>query len=141
MLQSLSPTFNVPANSSRFFHDFSEATSQIQGVVHLGWNQIDGIVVNQDYDSELIKYDSQYCTSISAMGDKYTIPTLTYIDQILHFLKESPSVIDIGCGQGEFVFALRDRGIGAIGFDPVLSSSSPILHSRFYEPTDITGDL
>jgi hypothetical protein len=141
MMQSLSPRFNVPANSSRFFSDYSEAVTQIQSFVRLGWNQIDEIIVNQEYVSELIKYDSQYCTSVSAMGTKYTSPTLAYIDQVFQFVKESPSVIDIGCGQGEFVLELRNRGIDASGFDPVLRSSSPFLQSKYWEPSDRAVNL
>jgi hypothetical protein len=141
MMQSLSPKFNVPANSSRFLNDYSEAVTQPLGKVHLVWDQIDEIVINQEYVAELVKYDSQYCTSVSAIGTKYTIPTLAYIDQVLQFTKESPLVIDIGCGQGEFVFELRSRDIDAMGFDPAIRSSSPFLHSKFWEPSDIAGDL
>ncbi len=140
-MQSLSPKYSVPANSSRFFKNYSEAVEQPLGEIHLVWNQKDGIVVNQEYDVNLVKYDSLYCTTVSAIGTKYSIPTLTYIEQVLQFVKKSPVVIDIGCGQGEFVFELRSRGIDAIGFDPVVRSISPFLHSKYWETSDKTGDL
>ena len=140
-MQSLSPKYSVPANSSRFFNNYSEAVEQPLGKIHLVWNQKDEIVVNQEYDVNLVKYDSQYCTSVSAIGTKYSIPTLTYIEQVLQFVNKSPVVIDIGCGQGEFVFELRSRGIDAIGFDPVVRSISPFLHSKYWETSDKTADL
>jgi hypothetical protein len=140
-MQSLSPKFNVPANSSRFFNDYLEAIAQPQGRLHLFWDNVDEIIINRDYVPELIRYDSQYCTSVSAIGTEYTIPTLTYFDQVLQFIKKSPVVVDIGCGQGEFVFELRRRDVDAIGFDPVLRSSSSFLIPKFWEPSDEVGDL
>lgn len=138
---SLSPKYRVPANSSRFFRNHSEAVDQALGKIHLVWNLEDEIVVNYEYDVNLIKYDSQYCTSVSAIGTTYSIPTLTYIEQVLQFVKKSPVVIDIGCGQGDFVFELRSRGIDALGFDPVVRSISPFLYSKYWEISDKTGDL
>jgi hypothetical protein len=138
---SLSPKYSVPANSSRFFRNYSEGVNQALGKIHLVWNQEDEIVVNYEYDVNLIKYDSQYCTSVSAIGHKYSIPTLAYFEQVLQFVKKSPLVIDIGCGQGEFVFKLRSRGIDAFGFDPVVRSISPFLHSKYWETSEKAGDL
>lgn len=140
-MQSLSPKFNVPGNSSRFFKKYSDAVNQPLGKIHLVWNQKDEIVANQEYDVNLVKYDAQYCTSVSAIGTKYSIPTLTYIDQVLQSVKESPVVIDIGCGQGEFVYELRSRGIDALGFDPVVRSINSFLYSKHWESSDATGDL
>ena len=115
MMMSLSPRFHVPANSSRFFKDYSEAVSQPEGTAQLVWDQLDEIIVNQEYVAELIKFDSQYCTTVASIGTKYTIPTLTYFDQVLGLMRSAPRVIDIGCGQGEFVFELRKRQINAMG--------------------------
>jgi hypothetical protein len=140
-MHSLSPKFNVPANSSRFFKNYSEAVAQPTGKIHLVWNQNYEIVVNQEFASSLVKYDSAYCTSVSALGVKYSIPTFTYIEQVLKFVRESPVVVDIGCGQGEFVCELRSRGINAIGFDPVVRSINPFLHSKYWETSDTPGDL
>jgi len=140
-MQSLSPRYCVPANASRFFKNHSDAVDQPLGKIHLVLNQKDEIVVNQEYDVNLIKYDSHYCTSVSAIGATYSIPTLTHIGQVLHFVKKSPVVIDIGCGQGEFVFELRSRGIDALGFDPAVRSFSPFLHPKYWETSDKTGDL
>lgn len=138
---SLSPKFHVPANSSRFFQDYSEAVSQPEGTIHLIWDQVDEIIVNKEYDAELIKFDSQYCTTVASIGTKYTIPTLAYINKVLLLFEQFPRVVDIGCGQGEFVFELRKRQIHAIGYDPVLRSNSSFLKSKFWEPSDEPGDL
>lgn len=51
-----------------------------------------------------------------------------------------PSVCDVGCGQGEFVEELRNQGIDATGFDPVLRTPSKYLHQEFWTPENLNGD-
>ena len=140
-MNNLSPLFEVPANSSRFFDDYVEATSQPLGNVQLVWDPKDEIIVNQRYKPELIKYDTQYCTSVSEIGTQYRIPTLSYFDEILQFIKEKPVVIDIGCGQGELVSELRNIGIDACGYDPVVRIYNPFLYSRYWGPEEKSADL
>ena len=140
-MNSLSPLFQAPGNSSRFFEDHSEAVRQPLGNIQLVWNSSDKIIVNHEYSPELIKYDSKYCTSVSEIGGKYIIPTLTYIEHVLNHLRESAIVIDIGCGQGEFVIELRNRGVEAWGFDPVVRTRSPFLQAKYWDSKDKAGDL
>ena len=140
-MQILSPQFKIPANASRFFENYSEAVVQPLGEVQLVWDYDNRIIVNQAYSPGLIKFDSQYCTSVSTLGATYSIPTLTYFGQVLQYIKQSPLVIDIGCGQGEFVFELRNRGIEALGFDPVLRSVSPYLFRMYWERSFKSADL
>ena len=140
-MQSLSPIFRVPANSSRFFDDYNESVLENLGEIHLVWDPNLEIVVNEKFSPDLVRYDSKYCTSVSSIGSVYRIPTLDYIDKVLEFANEKPTVIDIGCGQGEFVFALRDKGINSFGFDPVVRSHSPYLESKYWDSSDLIGDL
>ena len=140
-MQSLSPVFRVPANSARFFDDYNEAVAENLGEIHLIWDVDNEIVVNEKFSPDLVRYDSKYCTLVSSIGSNYKIPTLDYIDKVLEFTTEKPVVIDIGCGQGEFVFALRDKGFNAFGFDPVVRSRSPYLQRKYWDSLDLIGDL
>jgi hypothetical protein len=135
------PTFSLPANSSRFFSDRDRALEQPLGRMQLAIQNEDPWVFNSLYQPDLIMYDEQYCTAVSAIGVEYTVPTLTYIDKVLDLLSENPKVIDIGCGQGELVFLLRRKGVEAFGYDPVARVSSPFLRSRYWEASDVPGDL
>jgi hypothetical protein len=137
----LGPTFSLPANASRFFLESDVALSQPLGRIQLEIKEDDPFVFNSLYQSELIAYDQQYCTAVSAVGIKYRIPTLAYIGEILNLLPENPLVIDIGCGQGEFVLSLRNIGIEAIGYDPVLRLASQYLIPEYWAITDTPGDL
>ena len=42
-------------------------------------------------------------------------------------------VTDVGCGQGEFVNAIRELGVEAVGFDPVLRHESKYLFARYWD--------
>ena len=69
------------------------------------------------------------------------LPTLNYLPRVLsHFGGALPTVCDIGCGQGEFVTALRAQGIDARGFDPVLRTPTGSLHREYWRPEDPLGD-
>ncbi len=140
-MQSLSPVFRAPANSSRFFDDHNEAVAENLGNIHLVWDSELEIVVNQMFSPDLVRYDSKYCTSVSSIGSEYKIPTLDYIDKVLELTDKNPTIIDIGCGQGEFVFALRDKGLNAFGFDPVLRKQSTFLESKYWDSSDLIGDI
>jgi hypothetical protein len=132
----------VPANSSRFFSTRDEAMRQPTGTVELAWNSEDPYVFNVGFDSSLISHDDTYCTSVVDIDRVTQIPTLAYIREMaLPHLPTKPHVVDIGCGQGEFVEALRAGGVRAIGFDPVLRRETPYLKPRYWRPGDIRADL
>jgi hypothetical protein len=141
MMTSLSSEFSVPGNSSRFFKSKSLAVAQPLGNVHLIWDEINGIVTNKKFNPSLINYDDQYCTSISPYDGHYVSPTLSHIDKVLEYLKPNPRVIEIGCGKGDFIVALRNRGLNAMGFDPVLPFSNSYLKSKYWDVNDPVGDL
>ena len=43
-------------------------------------------------------------------------------------------VVDIGCGQGEFVKKLRKINVNAIGFDPALRKPTDFLYRQYFDP-------
>ena len=131
-MKLIGPSYSVPANSSRFFNSQDIASAQPLGNIQLTRDSSNSLIYNLDYSSMLIHYDQQYCTSMSAMGESYMIPTLDYLGKVLSHLPEGAKVIDIGCGQGEFVNELRSMGIEAFGYDPVLRRQSPYLFPFYW---------
>jgi len=70
--------------------------------------------------------------------------TTTYFEnQILPYLLRPAGsrIIDIGCGQGEFVEFLRGIGFAAEGFDPVRQDSATYFHPRLWSPGEAEADL
>lgn len=130
----------VPGNASRYFDDPVTAVAQPLG--RLGITVSDAKHVHNGlYGPELIRYDAAYLTTSCDIFGRSWLPTIEYFPQVLHHWPYSPpSVCDVGCGQGEFVYALRSRGIEATGFDPVLRVPDQHLHQDYWAPQDPRGD-
>jgi SAM-dependent methyltransferase len=141
VLHRLGPVLTVPANASRFFDEPVRAKSEESAKIGLAWDDQDPYLFNSMYDESLIKYDEQYCTAVSAIGEEYVIPALAYFQDLQKYLPSEFSVIDIGCGQGEFVEQLRTQGIQAAGYDPVLKSHDKDLHARYWSAEEPPADL
>ena len=141
-LDILSPRLTVPANSSRFFASSADAQRQPTGFVELEWQSNDPYVLNGDIPARLIAHDDAYCTSVVDIHGVIQVPTLAYLaERVLPHLPRQPRVVDIGCGQGEFVDVLRSQGMDAAGYDPVLRRPSSHLHRRYWDADEPPANL
>ena len=132
----------TPANGARIFPDRNEALRQPNGTVQFAWNEQDPFLYNELYDETLIYFDENYCTVATDIQGLVSVPSLNHLPHILErHLAPNPVIIDIGCGQGEFVEALRDRGLDAIGYDPVVRRSETFLHPEYWSPHEPPADL
>lgn len=132
----------VPGNSSRFFQNEGEAKNQPHGQMRLDWNSELGLFKNNAFDESVISHDAYYCTSVATMSGNIDIPTSSYIcDVIEKYDLWKSRIVDIGCGQGEFVNWLRGKGLNAIGFDPVLSYEADYLVREYWTPSSARADL
>lgn len=140
-VRSVCAPFTVPANSSRFMPR-PEAVRQPTAVVELAWDPADPFLFNRAFDASLILHDDSYYTTVVDMSQAVQVPTLGYLsDGVLPHLRADPLVVDIGCGQGEFVNGVRALGVRAEGYDPVLRSPSEYLHRRYWRTEDGAADL
>ena len=130
----------VPGNASRYFDDPVAAAAQPRGRLGIAVSNA-GHVYNALFAPELIRYDASYLTTSCDISGAGWLPTLEYLPSVLkHWKGNPPSVCDVGCGQGEFVAALRARGVDAVGFDPVLRAPGEHLHQDYWTPQDPRGD-
>ena len=131
---------SVPGNSSRSFQTYLEAVTQPRGWFQFGWTPEDPYLRNTKYEAGLIQFDRAYCTAVCGIDGSNSIPTLDYFfDSVLPIMERPTRVTDVGCGQGEFVRALRDQGVEAVGFDPVLQESCSYLFAELWS-ADLTPD-
>jgi hypothetical protein len=130
MLESLT----VPANSSRYFNNRVEAMGQPSGVVTIEWNEVDGYFHNTSFDEKLIFHDENYCTT-----DSFHMQNSLQVFLDLHKKHLVNDLIDIGCGQGEFVKSLAILGFNAIGYDPVLKKQEGSLKREYFNPISHTN--
>jgi SAM-dependent methyltransferase len=141
MTDLIGESFTVPGNSSRFFTEKEIAINQTKGKIQLACIIEDPYIYNSEFDAQIIKYDEQYCTTVTNIDNSYLIPTLSYIDKVLANFDTLPFVIDIGCGQGELVRALTHLGLDVVGFDPVLRKATSKLHKRMWSNSEQPADL
>ena len=88
MIIDIGSSIEVPANSSRFFKDSSEAISEPTGMIQLAIQ--DGLLFNRRFNQDLIVYDEHYCTTVSALNESYTLPIIAYLDSVLELFAPPP---------------------------------------------------
>ncbi len=122
---NIGPRIKVPANSSRLFTTASEALEQPIASVQL--KSVDNFryLFNAAFEPAKIHYDLNYCTS----NIFHFLDSKTYFETLLPKLLDFANIIEIGCGQGEFIDFLSALGFRTFGFDPVLRDTSENLFS------------
>jgi len=132
----------VPGNVSRYFSSRAEATSQPTARVEIVCNTDGRSISNRRFREQLVIYDQNYLTSVSNLLQHNVIPTLEYFQsKVLSVFSSTPTIVDIGCGQGELVSALTKMGLNAFGFDTVLRHEAPNLSPTTWHPGLREADL
>ena len=132
----------VPGNASRFFDSVEQACSQPTGWISVSSRNEDPFLFNSRFDQTSIRHDDSYCTSVVDLGRTVQVPTATYFErEVMPHLVPTAHIVDIGCGQGEFVDLLTQQGLQAVGYDPVLRRESSNLHRRYWHPDEPPADL
>ena len=120
----------VPANCSRYFDLKQVAEDQPIGMIDLDYDASNMFVINKLFNQNLIIHDSHYCT-VNIFQLRQSVKNFEKILQGQSVSK----IIDIGCGQGEFVEHLKSKNLSAVGFDPVLRNENEYLFKRYFEPS------
>jgi hypothetical protein len=131
----------VPANATRLHPTSDKAISCPDARVGFEIDSDSGVLTNTLFDESKIVYDLNYCTSNVDMSGTAVIPTMQYLADLIYKYGPFRTVIDIGCGQGEFVEVLRANGLNCIGFDPVLKRPNEWLKDRFWTPQEPSAEL
>jgi hypothetical protein len=115
---------SVPTNSCILLTSRTEALDYPRGDIHLGFCSACGFVSNTAFDQALTEYDGRYEES-----QEYS-PTYNAFHRGLaqrlidRYALRGKNVIEIGCGQGEFLNLLCELGAEhGIGFDPAYTPS------------------
>lgn len=130
----LDEVIRVPGNVSRLFESHEEAVAQKTGKIDLDFHP-DGFIFNKLYNPEITIHDQNYCTSNPLHLESSTNVFLESLGDLLQQL--GGLVVDIGCGQGEFVSNLRRLKINAIGYDPVLREISSFLYPKYFHADEL----
>ena len=114
---------NVPVHSVLLLATREEALNCPKGDIVLGFCHLCGFITNVAFDAGLHEYSSRY------EGTQGFSPTFnTFHRKLAKYLVEQydlrgKDIIEIGCGQGEFLTLLCELGGNrGVGFDPAHSS-------------------
>ncbi len=109
----------APANSCLLLEDRAEATSFPTGSIELAMCRACGFITNIRFDPRLAEYSQRY-EETQAFSPRFVQFARSlaqrWVDR--HDLGDK-TVLEIGCGKGEFLVMMADAGIGhGIGIDP-----------------------
>ncbi len=110
---------DVPVFCNVLWDTRNEALSAAKGEIHLHFCPDCGHVFNGEFDSSRVQYDSNYENSL-----QYSPVFRTYliglVERLVHrYQLYQKDVIEIGCGQGDFLRLLSEKGANrCTGFDP-----------------------
>lgn len=141
----------VPAQTCVLLDDAAEAAAYPTGDILLAYCTACGFIQNVRFDLALVDY-SKPTEESQAFSPRFTEFASGLADELVerHRL-EGKSVLEIGCGKGEFLQLLAERGIGSgLGIDPGylpnrdLGDGSALEFRREWydgDDTHLTGDL
>ena len=109
----------VPAHSMLLLHDPDAARAFPTGDIVLAVCGACGFVTNRAYDSALESYDAEYEASQAFSPTFNAFHQALADDLITRYSLRGKEVVEIGCGQGEFLRLLCERADNrGLGFDP-----------------------
>jgi SAM-dependent methyltransferase len=109
----------VPTNSVILLRSEAEARSVQRGTIRLASCRACGHVYNEAFDHALTEYSERY-ESTQAFSQTFTAFHDDLAEQLIErFGLRGRRIVEIGCGHGEFLALLCDRGGNSgIGYDP-----------------------
>jgi len=110
---------DVPANSVLLVRSREEALAFPTGRIELALCPETGFVTNQAFDENLVNYNAEYEETQGFSGTFSAFHRRLAEDLIDRYDLRGKTILEIGCGKGEFLTLLCELGSNeGIGFDP-----------------------
>jgi len=112
-------SMDVPVNSVLNLKTREQALKIRRGNITLGFCKICGFISNVVFSPELLEYSSEY-ESTQSFSQTYNMFTYRLAEKLIdRFNLRGKDLLEIGCGNGEFLTLLCELGNNrGIGFDP-----------------------
>ena len=112
-------TKQVPVHSVILHHTRGEALAYPKGNIHLGFCSSCGFISNTVFDPSVHEYESEYESTQAFSPTFNTFHRTLAADLVKKYGLYAKNIVEIGCGQGEFLQLLCEIGNNqGIGFDP-----------------------
>jgi hypothetical protein len=109
----------LPANTLKLFDTRDLARAASRGMVELGLCEGCGFITNLRFEPSLVDYTEDYEGSQASSPTFAAYHRSLAMDLVARYQLAGATVLEIGCGKGEFLEVLLEAGAGrAIGFDP-----------------------
>ena len=115
--------YNVPVNSVLLLSDRQEALDFPTGEIILGYCKQCGFIFNQAFNPRKLEYSSRY-ESTQSYSSTFGAFVQNLADTLVkRYDLNNKNIIEIGCGQGEFLNLLCELGNNrGVGFDPAYNT-------------------
>jgi hypothetical protein len=117
---------NIPVHSVRLLHSREEAVNFPTGKMDLSHCSVCGFICNHSFDPNLQDYSAEY-ESTQAYSPTFNSFSRKLANQLIErYDLHKKEIIEIGCGQGEFLSLLCELGQNSgVGFDPAYNPNRP----------------
>lgn len=122
----------LPVFQNRVYNSEHEARNCIKADVVLVQDQETGLIFNQAFAPDLMKYDADYQNeqAFSSVFRRHLKSIALVI--VKHF--EGYSLIEVGCGKGYFLEQIQQLGFEITGLDPIYEGSNPAVIKESFRP-------
>ena len=119
----------APVTCASLFTTAAAATAVPCGAIELSICRDCGFVFNRRFDSTLAQIGAQYESSQGASGHFRAYSRSLAVDWMTRLGLAGKTILEIGCGHGEFLVELLNAGAGkAIGVDPLSGCHRMVGH-------------
>lgn len=122
----------LPVFQNKMFSSANEAINCIKGDVELVQDIETGLIFNNSFNPDLMKYDANYQNEQA--NSSIFKEHLNNISDIIikHFW--SRSLIEVGCGKGYFLELLQGKGFKITGLDPAYEGNNASVIKKYFSP-------
>jgi len=122
---------DFPVFQNKMYETQEDAIACQRGDIRLVENLDTGLVYNESFLPELMKYDSNYQNEqgVSPRFKEHLKDVLKVIDETIGKCR----LIEVGCGKGFFLEMLLKQGFEITGFDPAYEGDNPKIEKQYFE--------
>ena len=114
----------TPTHVNFLSHTAEEARNCTRGDIRLGFCETCGLITNVAFDEALLEYREGYENSLHFSSVFQSYAAQLADDLVERHDLHGKDIVEVGCGRGDFLYMLCDRGGNrGVGFDP--SHTSP----------------
>jgi len=135
-------TAKAPIFQNKLFSNKTLAEKSPIGLINLAWDEWQGCVVNQTFQTINDIYDSSY-NNDQGTSDRFKAHLTSILDILDSRLDKAADIVEIGCGNGSFLDELSRRGFTSLsGHDTAYQGSRSYIKNEYISDfSSIQADL